>query len=153
VAGGDGKRILVSGCPMAIPNWKVPFVVESSGGVIVDEESCVGDRGTQGNVDEDGGTLEELYEAVARRYFGIDCAVFTPNPSRVERIVSMARELRADGVLHYALQSCTPYETEASLVRRALREEGIPLLELTTDYGPGDASQLTTRVQAFLEML
>ncbi len=153
VTGGDGKRILVSGCPMAIPNWKVPFVVEGSGAVIVGEESCVGDRGTQGTVAEEGESLEELYEAVARRYFGIDCAVFTPNDARLERIVAMARELGADGVVHYALQFCTPYETEAALVRRALREEGIPLLELTTDYGMGDAPQLSTRVQAFLEML
>jgi len=153
VAGGDGKRILVSGCPMAIPNWKIPFVVETSGGVIVGEESCVGDRGTQGSVADDGETLDELYEAVARRYFDIHCAVFTPNDARLERIVAMARELSADGVVHYALQFCTPYETEAALVRRRLREEGIPLLELTTDYGMGDAGQLTTRVEAFLEML
>ena len=34
-------RILVSGCPQAVPNWKLPFIVETSGVVIVGEESCV----------------------------------------------------------------------------------------------------------------
>lgn len=28
-------RILVSGCPQAVPNWKLPFIVETSGAVIV----------------------------------------------------------------------------------------------------------------------
>ena len=26
-------RVMVSGCPMAVPNWKLPFVIESSGAV------------------------------------------------------------------------------------------------------------------------
>ena len=38
-------RVLISGCPMAVPNWKVPMIVETSGAVIVGEESCVGERG------------------------------------------------------------------------------------------------------------
>jgi benzoyl-CoA reductase/2-hydroxyglutaryl-CoA dehydratase subunit BcrC/BadD/HgdB len=42
-------RIRVSGCPRAVPNWKVPYVVEASGAVIVGEESCVGERGTGGS--------------------------------------------------------------------------------------------------------
>jgi len=35
-------RLMLSGCPMAVPNWKLPFVIESSGAVIVGEESCIG---------------------------------------------------------------------------------------------------------------
>ena len=38
-------RIVMSGCPMAVPNWKLPWLIESSGAVIVGEESCVGERG------------------------------------------------------------------------------------------------------------
>ena len=35
-------RILISGCPMAVPNWKLPWIIETSGAVIVGEEACVG---------------------------------------------------------------------------------------------------------------
>lgn len=45
VVPGKTPRILVSGCPMAVPNWKLPWIVETSGAVIVGEESCVGERG------------------------------------------------------------------------------------------------------------
>lgn len=38
-------RILISGCSMAVPNWKLPIIVENAGAVIVGEESCMGERG------------------------------------------------------------------------------------------------------------
>ena len=74
-------RVLLSGCPMAIPNWKVPFLVEKNGAVIVGEESCVGERGTRNLVDETGldrVDRAEILDRIAERYFKIDCAVFTP---------------------------------------------------------------------------
>ena len=49
-------RILMSGCPMAVPNWKLPWIVETSGAVIVGEESCVGERGTRNLVNASGST-------------------------------------------------------------------------------------------------
>ena len=49
-------RILVSGCPQAVPNWKLPMIVENAGAVIVGEESCVGERGTRNLTDESGET-------------------------------------------------------------------------------------------------
>ncbi len=31
---------------MAVPNWKLPWIIESPGAVIVGEKSCVGERRT-----------------------------------------------------------------------------------------------------------
>ncbi len=153
VAPADAPRLLISGCPMAAPNWKVPAIVEQAGAVIVGEESCVGARGTRDLVAETGETVDEMLAAIAERYLNIDCACFTPNTERLDHIVEMARGLGADGVLHYALLFCTPYLMEARGVRERLRQEGIPLLEVETDYSMEDTAQLSTRVQAFLEML
>jgi benzoyl-CoA reductase/2-hydroxyglutaryl-CoA dehydratase subunit BcrC/BadD/HgdB len=61
-------RILLSGCPMAVPNWKLPSIIESSGAVIVGEESCVGERGNRNLVDDSGGSLDELIEAIVDRF-------------------------------------------------------------------------------------
>lgn len=47
VAHKSTPRIVISGCPMAVPNWKLPSIIEGAGAVIVGEESCIGDRGTQ----------------------------------------------------------------------------------------------------------
>ncbi|HUT35297.1 MAG TPA: double-cubane-cluster-containing anaerobic reductase [Planctomycetota bacterium] len=153
VAPADAQRILVAGCPMAAPNWKVPAVVEQAGAVIVGEESCVGERGTRNLVAEDGETVDEMLAAIADRYLNIDCACFTPNTERLDHVVEMARDLQADGVVHYALLFCTPYLMEARGVRQRARDEGIPMLEVETDYSMEDMGQLATRVQAFLEVL
>lgn len=153
VAPADAPRILVSGCPMAAPNWKVPFVIEKNGAVIVGEESCVGERGTRNLVAEDGQTRDEILDRIAERYLDIDCACFTPNDERLDHIVEMSWKYKVAGVIHYALQFCAPYTIEAARVEKALGKEKIPLLKLETDYSMEDVPQLDTRVQAFLEIL
>jgi benzoyl-CoA reductase/2-hydroxyglutaryl-CoA dehydratase subunit BcrC/BadD/HgdB len=146
-------RILLSGCPMAVPNWKLPWIIETSGAVIVGEESCVGERGTRNLTESGGGTVEELMEAVVDRHFKVDCAIFTPNPERLDHIVEMCREYRADGVIHYCLQFCQPYLMESMPVEKALEEENIPCLRVETDYSMEDVGQLKTRIEAFIEQL
>jgi benzoyl-CoA reductase/2-hydroxyglutaryl-CoA dehydratase subunit BcrC/BadD/HgdB len=153
VADASTPRILISGCPMAMPNWKLSGIVESAGAVIVGEESCVGERGTQHLVATEGADVNALIDAIVDRYFQIDCAIFTPNPSRLAHIEEMATAYGADGVIHYALQFCTPYQMEAGPIAQAVKAEGLPVLAIDTDYGTGDAGQLQTRVEAFLERI
>lgn len=153
VAPEKAKRVMLSGCPMAVPNWKLPFVIESSGAVIVGEESCIGDRNIRDLVDESGATVEEMIDRLVDRYFQIDCAVFTPNEERLDQIVRMAKGMKADGVIHYGLMFCQPYAMEAHKVSKRLETEGIPLLSIETDYSMEDVGQLKTRVEAFIEML
>ncbi len=147
------KRILMSGCPMAVPNWKLPYVVEGSGAVIVGEESCVGQRNTRDLVDEDVHDMNDMLDAITDRYMGINCAVFTPNESRLRDIEQMANILKADGVIHYSLQFCQPYAIESAKIEQGLEKAGIPFLRLETGYSMEDVEPLKTRVEAFLEMI
>lgn len=146
-------RVLLSGCPMAVPNWKVPWIIESSGATIVGEESCVGERGTRNLVDDSGKSVEELMEAIIDRYFQVDCAIFTPNPDRMEHAAEMAQGYKADGVIHYSLQFCQPYIMESMPVEKALEAKKIPTLRIETDYSMEDVGQLKTRVEAFIEQI
>ncbi|MBP8645808.1 MAG: 2-hydroxyacyl-CoA dehydratase [Syntrophobacteraceae bacterium] len=146
-------RLMLSGCPMAVPNWKLPYIIESSGAVIVGEESCIGRRNTRDLVMEDGGNLEDLLDGIVDRSMKIDCACFTPNQERLDHIVSMAKDLKVDGVVHYGLSFCQTYAIEAFKVEKTLREAGFPMLSIETDYGMEDVQQLKTRVEAFVEMV
>ena len=146
-------RILLSGCPMAVPNWKLPWIIETSGAVIVGEESCVGERGTRNLTDGTGTTEEELMEVIVDRYFKVDCAIFTPNQDRLDHIIEMVGKYKADGVIHYGLQFCQPYIMEAMCVEKALESKKIPALRIDTDYSMEDVGQLKTRVEAFIEIL
>lgn len=146
-------RIILTGTPMAIPNWKVPHIIESSGAIIVAEELCTGLRYFENTVPENGETVEDMVQSIAIRYLGINCACFSPNEGRMEKLVNLAEEYRADGVIHCTLAFCDPYAVEANRVERTLKEHGIPLLKIETDYGQEDTGQLKTRIEAFLEML
>jgi len=142
-------RIMLSGCPMAGGNTKVPDIIEDRGGDIVVEESCTGTRSFENLVDE----AKDPMTALAERYIRIPCACMTPNKRRVEGILEMADRFRVDGVVYYTLQSCHGYNIERHRVQKALRGAGIPMLAIETDYGDSDAEQIGIRVEAFLEML
>jgi benzoyl-CoA reductase/2-hydroxyglutaryl-CoA dehydratase subunit BcrC/BadD/HgdB len=154
VAPKDAPRILLTGTPLAVPNWKLHNIIESSGAVVVCEENCTGTRYFAHEVKEDNRTMDEAVDALTERYMGnIHCACFTPNPGRLDDVVRLAREYHADGVIDLNLKFCNLYDTEGYLLERRLKAEGIPVLGLETDYTDNDAEQLRTRVGAFLEMI
>lgn len=147
------KRILLTGTPMAIPNWKLHNLIETSGGAVVCEEMCTGTRYFENLVDESKATMEEQLDALAERYMGINCACFTPNKGRVEDILRLAKEYKVDGIIDTNLKFCNLYDTEGYQVEKVLQEAGIPLLKIETDYTDSDAEQLRTRISAFIEMM
>jgi len=153
VAPASAQRILVTGTPMALPNWKLHDIIEKSGGIVVGEEMCTGSRYYDALVSEDGETVEEMFDAIAAKYMDINCACFTPNQARMDDIVRMAKEYNADGIIDYALSFCTPYQMEAFTVEKTAQDAGIPIMKIETDYSAEDMGQLSTRVEAFLEMI
>jgi len=144
-----GPRIMISGCPMASGNTKVPEIIESRGGVIVVEESCTGTRAFWDLVDED----KEPMRALAERYLRILCACMYPNEKRINHILELSKYFDIDGVVYYTLQFCHSYNVERYRVSQALKKAGIPMLSIETDYSEADIEQIKTRIDAFLEML
>jgi len=147
------KRILLTGTPLAVPNWKLHNIIETSGAAVVCEEMCTGTRYFENLVDESKTTLDEQFMALSERYMKTNCACFTPNTGRIDDIQRMVKEYRVDGVIDCNLKFCCLYDTEKYSVSRALKNEGIPVLSLETDYTDTDAEQLRTRIGAFVEML
>jgi benzoyl-CoA reductase/2-hydroxyglutaryl-CoA dehydratase subunit BcrC/BadD/HgdB len=142
-------RIMVSGCPMAGGNTKVPEIIENKGGIIVVEESCTGTRSFWDMVDEN----KDPMTALAERYIKIPCSCMSPNDRRIENILDLAKEFKVDGVVYYTLQFCHGYNIEKYKVQQALKKEGVPILAIETDYGDSDVEQIGLRVDAFMEML
>jgi len=153
VYASGAKRVLFTGTPMAIPNWKLHHIVESEMVAVVGEETCTGIRYFDNLVDESQTTLEGMIHALAERYMKINCACFTPNIARIDDIKRYVREYKADGVIDVNLKFCTLYDVEGYLLEEALKKDGITVLGLETDYSDGDFAQLRTRVEAFLEIL
>ena len=152
-ASKGAKRILYTGTPMAVPNWKLFNIIEKAGGVVVGEECCTGSRYYKDLVDEGGETVDEMLDNIADRYLNIQCAIFTPIEGRKEDVLRMAHDLHADGIVDCSLQFCTIYEMEAFGMDRAAEAAGIPYMYLSTNYSSEDDGQLKTRIEAFLEMI
>jgi benzoyl-CoA reductase/2-hydroxyglutaryl-CoA dehydratase subunit BcrC/BadD/HgdB len=148
-----GRRIMISGCPSVLGNWKLHALVESAGAVVVCDETCTGSRYYENLVAETAEGVEAQLAAVAERYLKIECSCFSPNAERLDSIIRLAREHRVDGVIQYVLQYCHTYNIEAVAVAAALKEAGLPSLKIVTDYAEEDTGQLRLRVDAFLEGL
>ena len=146
-------RLLYAGTPLSLPDWKIHSIVEAGGGVIVVEESCVGSRYYSTTTPSNDGSLAGQMRAISQRHLETHCACFTPNAERIDDILELARATKADGVIHYSLQFCQTYTAESIKIENALRKAGIPTLSLESDFSTEDQARLTTRVQAFLEML
>jgi benzoyl-CoA reductase/2-hydroxyglutaryl-CoA dehydratase subunit BcrC/BadD/HgdB len=153
VARKDAPRIMISGSPMAVPNWKVHSIAESLGATVVAEESCVGTRYFTDLVEPKGESLNDLLWAIDEKYSKIPCACFTPNNRRIESITELAKQFKVEGVICYTLQNCLDYNVEGVKVELALKAQNLPMLKIETDYTMGDSEQIKTRIQAFMEII
>lgn len=149
----DAPRIMLSGCPSVVPNWKLHHIIESLGAVVVVEEACTGTRYFETLVDESAADLNAQLDALAQRYLSINCSCFTPNQERTEQIIQYAQKYHADGVIYNTLQFCHTYNVEYTRIEKALKEAGFPVLKIETDYTAEDAGQIQTRIEAFLEQI
>ena len=152
-AQNNKKRLMITGTPMALPNWKLHHIIENLPAQVVVEETCTGTRYFENEVSTEGETIEDLIKNLADRYLEINCACFTPNDGRIEDILRYVEEYKVDGVVYSNLSFCHTYSVEYKKVEEALKKAGIPVINIETDYSTEDAGQIKTRVEAFLEML
>lgn len=144
-------RILITGCPIGGDSKKVVKAIENNGGVVVAFENCTGAKVIDKLVDENN---PDVYDAIAKKYFYIGCAIMTPNDNRIELLGRMIDEFKVDGVVEMILSGCHSVQMESISVRNFVNEEKhIPYLDIVTDYSQGDIGQLNTRMAAFIEML
>ena len=98
--------------------------------------------------------VNSLLEAIARRYLNnFPCARMFPSDERFDRILKFASDYNIDGVISQVVRYCVPYCHDLPLLTKRLKEKGLPILALDVEYGTSGSGQISTRVQAFLEML
>lgn len=144
-----GVRVLMAGTPSPMGFAKVHAAAEMSGLRVVMDESCTGIRYARNNVPEDLETVEEMIEAIADRYFDIDCACFSPNTERFDNIDGLIDDYKVQGVVHNVLQYCHGFNVEAGKLDARLEEKGIPSIKIVTDYSQEDTEQIKLRLESF----
>ena len=154
VAPPRAARIMLTGSPMVFPNWKVPFIIEDLGGILVCDEFCTSQRYLSDMVSVDEGTMGDMLMAIAERYV-LPCACPTCSNTieRRDRIARLVDDYQVEGVIYHVLKGCHPFDIELKIIEKLLQEKGVPMLKIETDYSPEDVEQLRTRIEAFQETL
>jgi len=143
-------RVLVIGSVLTNPEFLKH--IEDQGALVVADELCTSTRYWSDPVVMDEGT--QPLRAIARRYLNnFPCARMVPSDERFNRIITMAKDFRADGVISQTIRYCVPYAHDLPLLSAELKKHGLPMLSLDVEYGTSGSGQVHTRVQAFLEML
>jgi len=141
---------MVTGCPIGGVLQKTVKFIEENGGTVVCFENCSGVKAMFQMVDTEA---EDIVKAIAQRYLQIGCSVMTPNSKRMELIPQLVEEYKIDGIVEVDLQACAPYCVESFQIRELAEKLDVPYMSLETDYSQSDSGQLSTRIEAFMEML
>lgn len=144
-------RLLVSGSIMADGDRRFLDIVEGElGAAVVVEDHCAGLRPVYQTLAEDG----DVYAALAEGYLDqAPCSNRKPMTKAVDFSEILAREYDVDGVLYVYLKFCSCYGlTKKDFIDR-LQGNGLPVLDVSSDYSQSDHGQIKTRLEAFIEVL
>jgi len=147
-------RLLLVGAPIIWPNWWLPRLVESLGGAIVADALCSSLRGFSDLASVDETTRPALIEALADRYLlPCTCPCFVPNEEYLWRIENQIADYRIEGAIIHRLRNCYLFDIEATRLEELFGRRGIPHLQVESDYESPASGALTTRLEAFLELV
>ncbi|MCI5997028.1 MAG: 2-hydroxyacyl-CoA dehydratase family protein [Parvimonas sp.] len=144
-------RILITGCPVGGVREKILTTIEKAGADIVVYENCSGVREKLTLIDE---TMDNPIEAIAKKYLNISCSVMSPNNKRFDDLDKLIDEYEVDAVIEIVLQACHTFAVESTKVKKFVTEKkGKPYMYIESDYSMNDIGQVSTRIEAFLEMI
>jgi benzoyl-CoA reductase/2-hydroxyglutaryl-CoA dehydratase subunit BcrC/BadD/HgdB len=148
----NGLPLLLIGPNLAIGDYELLELVESTGSRVVVEEICEGIRSYWQDIPTDNDPILSL----ARGYL-VDrnpCAFMRNSAKkRLDFALHLAKDFKITGVIWYQLLCCETYDVESYLFTQRMAEQGIPVLTLESDYGVTSSGQFRVRLEAFVEML
>lgn len=143
-------RLLITGCPNTGVKDKIIKIFDDIGVDIIIMDTCNGIREKRDLIDE---TLPPL-EALARKYMNVSCSVMTYNDTRIKDMNDLIDEFQIDAVVEIVLHACHTFQIESRRIKNFVTDEKkLPYLMLSTDYSQNDAGQISTRINAFIEIL
>jgi benzoyl-CoA reductase/2-hydroxyglutaryl-CoA dehydratase subunit BcrC/BadD/HgdB len=97
----------------------------------------------------------EPFEALTEAYFGLPPCSSKDSPlsERVAWLLELCQQGRAKAVIFYTVKFCETELFDVPILSDELKKSGYPTLVMDVELNQGLSGQVTTRVEAFLEML
>jgi benzoyl-CoA reductase/2-hydroxyglutaryl-CoA dehydratase subunit BcrC/BadD/HgdB len=148
----ENPRILLLGPNIGCGDYNLLELVNDVGGEIVAEDIFEGIRYYWRSIENQGDPIQSL----ARGYL-IDrlpsAFMRYSAQKRLDFTLDLIKNFRVDGIIFYELLCCETYDSESYYFAREMAERHIPMLILESNYVTADTGQLSTRIQAFLEVI
>ncbi|MEI6423635.1 MAG: 2-hydroxyacyl-CoA dehydratase family protein, partial [Lentisphaerota bacterium] len=128
-------------------------IAETLGVLVVCDLTCFGGQHRVGDVDENS---SDVLLAIAEQRLTDNpfCSVLLGAAEKRSSAVGAAiKEYAVDGVIGQWLGCCDAAAATMQILRREMKEAGVPCFIIKRDYVPDTIGQITTRIQAFCETL
>lgn len=147
-------RVVLAGSEIDDP--ELIRMIEEAGALVVADRFCLGSF--PGREEIRLREEEDVLTGICRHYMeGGQCPRFMNTEKIEERhryMDGLARRFHADGIIYQQIKFCDYWGYERAYAGRVMREEfGYPVLSIDRPYAAGNAGQLRTRVQAFVESM
>ncbi|MBD3212731.1 MAG: hypothetical protein GF311_08985 [Candidatus Lokiarchaeota archaeon] len=157
----NAKNVILTGCSIFIGDYLMDLI-EESGGNIVFFDSWVGyNYYTQTFSQEILNKIKDPIDLLVKRFennvYG-DHTVPNSLDERIALIENYVNQFQKEhgiklGVINHVIKFCDHFALFQSLFKDKLQDIGIQVLNLERDYSRSIRGQLSTRIEAFMEML
>ncbi|MHA2393267.1 MAG: 2-hydroxyacyl-CoA dehydratase subunit D [Promethearchaeota archaeon] len=157
----NSKAILLTGCSVFINDY-LNDLIEEGGGNVVFYDTWIGFSYYSQTFDEDiMSTSKDPIELLINRFenniYG-DHSVPNFLDNKIAQIEEFCRKYQEKtgkkvGVINHIIKFCDHISIMSSHLKNKLQNKGIQVLNLERDYSRANRGQLTTRIEAFLEMM
>ena len=158
LGGGEGDttggrpRLLLMGPNLAFGDYDLLTVVTAAGADIVIEDVFEGMRDYRYTVETTGDPMDALARGYLLERMPAAFMRGSLRP-RLQSVLGLIRDFEVSGVIWYQLLCCEFYDEESYYFQTLLRDHGIPVLTVESDYHALDSGPLRTRLAAFVETL
>lgn len=149
--GGDrrGPGVILSG---VLPNPpEILNLLDELGVRVVDDDLlCCGRR-----IPLNSSPCQDPFEALVDSYFAMPPCTTKDSPleARIDYLLQRIAAGGAKGVIFYLVKFCEPEWFDVPRMAEAVKEAGAAVLTVDVDLNRGLSGQLTTRIEAFVEMI
>jgi len=157
----NSKDLVLTGCSIFINDYLIDLI-EEAGGNVVFLDTWIGNHYSSQIIDDKliDAKNDPLNLIIKRFHDNIYGDHFVPNYlefkiSQIEKIYHDYKQKTGKklGVINHIIKFCDHISIMSAHLKNQLQEKGIRVLNLERDYSRANRGQLSTRIEAFMEML
>ncbi len=149
----DKIKVVVSGAFCEQPPVGLIKAIENAGCYIVDDDFLIGNRWIQGDVEDD---TDDPLSALARAYVNrstFSSSVYDVPKPKGERLIALARNRKADGIIFAAPSFCDPALLDRPILQDKCEAENMRYIALGYSENTGQFKVIKEQVGAFSDSI